>query len=258
MVGRSLKRALVALFAVSVLLIAQIDWTKQVKNIPAYVTNALPDPGANGLVKRTAANTSTAATNGVDYYSPGLSSVTFISGTLPGSPTVGQLAVDSSTNTPKIYTTLNGWMQLGTNGAVYSYAYSSVGQSIANVTQVPLTFDTNIEDSNNGATLVHSTSTNTSRFTIPVGASGRYLLAANVNYSANGIPTYMTIRVNGSTFVMQVTSNTATLPTSPMVSMYLFLNAGDYVEFLVNQTSGSTQTLSAGRLGSWGQIIRIS
>lgn len=31
----------------------------------------LPDPGSNGLVKRTAVNTGTAATAGTDYYAPG-------------------------------------------------------------------------------------------------------------------------------------------------------------------------------------------
>src|ERR1700722_12448474 len=56
------KRLLFSLLIlVPVAVIAQIDWTKQVKNVPSYVANALPDPGANGFVKRTAANTSTVA-----------------------------------------------------------------------------------------------------------------------------------------------------------------------------------------------------
>jgi hypothetical protein len=59
------------LFSVALLIpvaiIAQIDWTKQLKNVPAYVTNALGDPGAAGFVKRTTANTSTVA-GGADVW----------------------------------------------------------------------------------------------------------------------------------------------------------------------------------------------
>ena len=56
------KRLLLSLLIlVPVAVIAQIDWTKQIKNVPSYVANALADPGSNGFVKRTAANTSTVA-----------------------------------------------------------------------------------------------------------------------------------------------------------------------------------------------------
>ena len=51
---------LVALL-IPVAIIAQIDWTKQIKNVPSYVANALGDPGAAGFVKRTTANVSTVA-----------------------------------------------------------------------------------------------------------------------------------------------------------------------------------------------------
>jgi hypothetical protein len=69
----------VLVVATAVFLIGQIDWTKQIKNVPSYVANALPDPGSNGFVKRTAANTSTVA-GGTDVW-PGTLPFTSVTGT---------------------------------------------------------------------------------------------------------------------------------------------------------------------------------
>jgi hypothetical protein len=146
----------------------------------------------------------------------------------------------------------------GGTGGTYATAYSSVAQSIPNNTLTALTFDTNVEDSNNSGTLVHSTSSNTSRFTVPTGQAGRYHVGFGVGFGS-GVNMSGQIRVNGATIVATaVGSGQATVNGAITPSTYLFLNAADYVEFVVLQAAGSAQNTIAGRGQVWGQILRIS
>ncbi|MBV9303143.1 MAG: hypothetical protein JOY62_19460 [Acidobacteriaceae bacterium] len=64
-------------------------------------TSGLPDPGANGLVKRTAANTDTAATPGSDYYAPGTQiQPADLPGTIASSTTGNAATATALANTP--------------------------------------------------------------------------------------------------------------------------------------------------------------
>lgn len=146
----------------------------------------------------------------------------------------------------------------GGTGAVFSTAFSSVTQSFANGVQAALTFDTNVEDSGGGT--VHSTTTNTSRFTIPAQASGRYHVAFGTAIGSVGTISFQgQIRVNGTTIVATADAvSSASIGAALNMCTYLFLNAADYVEFLVYQANGSAQSSVAGRANTWGQILRIS
>jgi len=59
--------------------------------------------------------------------------------------------------------------------------YDSSNQAIANGTTTALTFNLEYFDTNG----FHSTTTNTSRLTVPTGKAGYYLMTAQGNYSLN-------------------------------------------------------------------------
>lgn len=100
----------------------------------------------------------------------------------------------------------------------------------------------------------HSTSSNTSRLTVPTGYGGIYRITANV-YLANGTGGAAALQVrknaagssSGGTFVAQVTggvSTNGTVLTAPNLTCEVRLTAGDYVELFVCQTSGTNIALA--------------
>ena len=91
----------------------------------------------------------------------------------------------------------------------------------------------------------HSTTTNTSRFTIPTGLGGRYLLVGQVEMVAGTNTRAVRFSVNGTT-----THKVADLYLSNSniyagsVSLELALVAADYVELQVWQATGGALDLS--------------
>lgn len=132
---------------------------------------------------------------------------------------------------------------------------NSAAQSIPNVTETPLTFDTNIDAI---PATIHNTATNTSRFVIPSGGAGYYCLVGSsgvIVANATG-KRYGYWRKNGTTgigpFVNYPLSSVAN-PSGFEVVMFATLAAGDYVEFLVYQDSGGSLNFGgSGGLGSGG------
>lgn len=117
----------------------------------------------------------------------------------------------------------------------------STSQSIANgTTLVAVAFGTGstLRDTDN----YHSESTNNTRVAIPVGFGGWYRADAFVRFAANGTGYRdLAVRVNGSTVVPHsiakvapISGQDAFASTTALVQ----LNAGDYVELVVAQTSG--------------------
>jgi hypothetical protein len=117
-------------------------------------------------------------------------------------------------------------------------------QSIANNTTTAVTFD--VEDIDDGG--MHSTTTNTSRITIPTGGGGTYLIGAHAEFAQNatGIRTLLLV-VNGTSTQSTVRdnspsgSNATRLACTTLVSLV----AGDYVEAQVVQTSGGNLNVAA-------------
>lgn len=120
----------------------------------------------------------------------------------------------------------------------------STTQSIANNTTTSVTFDTEAFDDGG----MHSTTTNTSRVTIPTGGDGTYLVGAHVEFAANatGHRTLL-ITVNGTSTQTTVRENSVsgTLETRLACSSLVQLVAGDYVEARVVQTSGGSLNVAA-------------
>lgn len=123
--------------------------------------------------------------------------------------------------------------------------YSTSDQSLSNNTNTVISFQAETYDTDG----YHSTSSNTSRITIPSGKGGYYLVFASLSFVANssGIRE-TTIIKNGNTASIiysvadVVSSGTyASCATSKVIS----LAAGDYIEVQARQTSGGSLSVYA-------------
>lgn len=114
----------------------------------------------------------------------------------------------------------------------------STSQSIANNTFTALTWDQEANDSDG----FHSTSSNTSRITIPTGKGGKYFVFYRALWHTNGTGDRRNvIRKNGVvTAVDSVYFGTPTSAGHAGAPGYQILNlaAGDYIEHFVLQVSG--------------------
>jgi len=117
----------------------------------------------------------------------------------------------------------------------------STSHSIPNNTNTALTWNAENYDSDG----FHSTATNTSRLTVPSGKAGYYKIwGCNVfDVDATGRRTAQ-IQVNGTTYITrdEPTASASAYPGAVVTTTY-YLNDGDYVEYVVFQTSGTTMGL---------------
>ncbi|MFJ6085180.1 hypothetical protein ACIQI8_27605 [Streptomyces sp. NPDC092369] len=142
----------------------------------------------------------------------------------------------------------------GTNGVPRFRGRQASVQSIADNTWTPLTLDTEDYDSDNG----HSTSTNTSRYTVQV--AGTYAITGMVSFAANATGNRAgRITVNGTavpgSFVKGLAA-TATHSSGAAFHAQAVLAVGDYIELQGLQTSGgalntSSATDVACAMGVW-------
>lgn len=153
-------------------------------------------------------------------------------------------------------------MKIGSGGrgsAVGARAYQAgSAQSIANATLTAVTFDSERFDTDG----FHSTSSNTSRFTVPAGMGGKYLLGGVVEFAANATGARsIALRLNGSTYIAFETIQAATAggqETRLSVETVYDLLAGEYVEVYVSQVSGGSLTIgNTSAYGAEGWAIRL-
>jgi hypothetical protein len=115
----------------------------------------------------------------------------------------------------------------------------SVAQSIANASEVTILFDTEDYDTDG----FHSTSSNTSRITIPTGKGGKYLVTMQAMVNSVGYPTQGGFNKNGSNLITTYTAAVAGSgqPSRPciQISQQFSLAAGDYIELFVYQATGA-------------------
>jgi hypothetical protein len=145
------------------------------------------------------------------------------------------LTVDSAEATGLKYTTL----ATGTT-FVGASCYTTAQITVPHDTDTAITFNSEFFDTD----AFHSTSTNTARFTIPAGKSGKYLCAVSVQTSgsASEMGCFLKIRKNGS-FVAWSKGHIrgGTEPMNADFSQVLDLAAADYIEFFVYQNSGASR-----------------
>lgn len=106
----------------------------------------------------------------------------------------------------------------------------------------------------------HSLSTNTSRFTIPTGLGGRYLLIGQIAWDANTTNERSIIfRKGGATFLNGQSTVTANNDGTAMQATTIeSLAAGEYVELMAYQDSGGNRDLSLGNCGISVSLLWVS
>jgi hypothetical protein len=129
------------------------------------------------------------------------------------------------------------WAIPNANGVTF---YATGAQSIANNTNTALTGTLEYFDTDG----YHSTSTNTSRITIPSGLGGKYLVTATVNWdkSATGYRAakiYRNGAITAPLFYDNIAGNNSEYVNNKL-SAVVNLVAGDYIELFVIQTSGGS------------------
>lgn len=130
----------------------------------------------------------------------------------------------------------------------------STGQSIPSGTPTAVALDTNTLDSYAG----HSTVTNNTRYVAQV--SGTYSASGVVAYPLNSTSGRSAhLRVNGvdlanSQTQMHSSSTYNTIVPTPTLDVYL--NAGDYIELIAQQSSGGSLTLLTAAPGNSGLTVR--
>jgi hypothetical protein len=116
--------------------------------------------------------------------------------------------------------------------------WKSAAQSLSNATATFVTFDTEVFDTDG----FHSTSTNTSRITIPAGLGGKYQVNGTIVFASNSNGArFLNFTKNNSLFLQgQGLLPNASFDTPLTASFIIEANAGDYLEMTVYQNSGVT------------------
>lgn len=138
-----------------------------------------------------------------------------------------------------------GRLTSASNGATESASgvrvYQSAGQSISNTTDTTITWNSETFDTDN----YHSTSTNTSRLTVPSGKAGKYLIWYCFTFPGNATgQRQVNLNVNGTTNIqkgIQINSG-ASYSAQIRGTTVANLAVADYVELAVYQDSGSSLT----------------
>lgn len=181
-----------------------------------------------------------------------------VTGAIKASTTLTALGATALGSTGQFGVTATGVFSSSTQPR--SYAYSSVTQSLGNSAWVSLTMNTNTTDVGG----VHSTSSNTSRFTVPTGGAGLWLFAGGVAIAQNNTGVYRAIRIfyNNTTRIGATTLMSQKDPTdgpSLHVSAMYQMADGDYVEFQAYQDSGGSLNTQPGGSGiTWGSAVKIA
>lgn len=144
------------------------------------------------------------------------------------------------------------WSTVSTSPTFVGVAATASAQTLAVLgnTQYQLSFNTEDFDSDG----FHSTSSNTSRITIPTGKGGKYLINAGLDCDLATNYAYLIFVKNGSNTGLQTGPNGAFIGAIVNVgsnsskvfgSCVLALAAGDYIECGFQNSSTATMTFNA-------------
>ena len=115
-------------------------------------------------------------------------------------------------------------------------------QSIANATGTAITFDSEQYDTD----AIHSTSSNTSRFTVPTGKAGYWQVSFFFTWDSNATGTRNIYIYKNCSFNASLSSNPAsTNQGTNNATMVYYFAAADYIEFYAYQNSGVALNVSA-------------
>lgn len=133
------------------------------------------------------------------------------------------------------------WATLATGSTfVGASCYTTVQLTVPNGTDTAITYNSEFYDTDS----FHSTATNTSRFTIPAGKSGKYLCAVSIQSdgSASEMGAFLKIYKNGSFFTgTKKVIRGGSEPMNTDFSQVIDLTATDYIQFYIYQNSGASR-----------------
>lgn len=133
-------------------------------------------------------------------------------------------------------------------------SYGNTNQAIATGTFTAVTFDSDEWDVGN----CHSTTANPTRFTVPHGGAGVYLLSAVISFMTSAVGqriikvTKNGQEIRGNGYIM--TSTGGVYVTGMSFSLVTPLNDGDYLEVIAYQDTGGN--LNIGWTGPTGSYIQ--
>jgi hypothetical protein len=128
---------------------------------------------------------------------------------------------------------------------------SGSDQTLSNAVQTAINMPSETIDTDG----FHSTSTNTSRLTIPTGFGGKYRVSAMGRYSADGTGRRITgIAINGTTTKVVEPAATSSAFVSAQVTAILSLSATDYVELTMYQDTGGPLGAVNGVGNTWIEL----
>jgi hypothetical protein len=163
----------------------------------------------------------------------------------PGSPATNDQFVRDDLNTLSRY---NGssWSTIAGGGGgatdVSVRVYNTTDITIANSTSVALPFNSEHFDTDG----FHSTSSNTTRLTVPTGKAGKYMIIGNFRFNADGgggssrLCMIVQTKASDSSTVELTRQDITPGGANPHLttSTFAYLNDGDYVELIARQNSG--------------------
>jgi len=136
-------------------------------------------------------------------------------------------------------------------------AHKNTNQTLSNATFTAITLEAESFDTD----AFHSTSTNTSRFTVPTGKGGKYLVSGVVAYAFNATGSRIAaVYKNGSLVNYSSVLQAATAGSSGTyvpISFVISLVAGDYVEVFGYQASGGDLNVVFGGSGTEAQATNL-
>jgi hypothetical protein len=165
------------------------------------------------------------------------------SGTFDNLPigTTGQVLTADTTVSP--YKVKWAAAPASTPTFVGASAKDNADQAIANTTYTKLTFNTEQFDTD----AFHSTSTNTSRMTIPAGKAGKYLITGYINWESNSSGQRTFVVYKNNVFFQSFGSEAASGNANAISSFVMDLAVADYVELAAYQSSGGSLNVDDGR-----------
>jgi len=126
----------------------------------------------------------------------------------------------------------------------------SAAVSLTNGSGVIVNFDTETIDTDG----YHSTSSNTSRLTVPTGKAGKFVVGCEASFNANGTGyRNISFRKNGTTYVGSLSGANvgASGNAGVMIANVYDLAVGDYFEIDAYQNSGGALDLLSGVTGTY-------
>ncbi len=121
--------------------------------------------------------------------------------------------------------------------------FNTTDPTISNNTTTTLSFNSESFDTDG----YHSTTTNTSRITIPSGKAGKYFINGKVEWYSNSSG-YRSIYIvkNGTNFMSGCNVSAQSIAFDQLISMTIDLAVGDYVELHVYHNSGGSLSIYGG------------